>query len=71
MLAKAGPSSKELKTEKDIETFLENDAHSIIGFFSSIDSDLYAEYKKVSDELSEKYRFGHTTIKSSKFKYEK
>jgi len=61
MRSRAGPSAKELITVDDAEKFLSNSEHSIVGFFSSADSSLLGEFKKVADQLSENYRFAYTT----------
>ena len=61
MRSKAGLSSRELLTEQDLEKFLNNNDHSIIGFFKKPDSTLANEFKKVADQLSENYRFAHTS----------
>jgi len=61
MRSKAGPSSRELNSEQDFENFLNNNDHSIVGFFKQADSTLATEFKKVADQLSENYRFAHTS----------
>ena len=61
MRTRAGPSSKELSSVEEAEKFLANSEHSIVGFFSKSGSSLEAEFKKVADQLSEKYRFAHTS----------
>jgi protein disulfide isomerase family A protein 3 len=61
MKSRAGPTSKELNSVQEVEKFLNNNEHSIIGFFSSGDSALASEFKKVADALNEKYRFAYTS----------
>jgi len=61
MRTKAGPTSKELLTVEDAEKFLNNNEHSVVGFFKSASSNLAAEFKKVADQLAENYRFAHTS----------
>jgi len=61
MRARAGPASRELNTVEEVERFLNNMEHSIVGFFSSADSALATEFKKVADQLSESLRFAHST----------
>lgn len=61
MRTRAGPSSKELNTVEEAEKFLANSEHSIVGFFSKSGSSLESEFKKVADQLSEKYRFAQTS----------
>jgi protein disulfide isomerase family A protein 3 len=53
--------SQELHDEQDLEKFFNNDDHSIVGFFKNADSPLAKEFKKVADQLSENYRFAHTS----------
>lgn len=69
MRTKAGPSSKDLLTVKDAEKFLGNSEHSVVGFFSSADSALLAEFKKAAEQLSEEFRFAYTTNKDVLAKY--
>jgi len=61
MRSKAGPSSRELNNEQELEKFVNNNDHSIVGFFNKADSTLATEFKKVADQLSENYRFAHTS----------
>uniref|UniRef100_A0A646QE81 Protein disulfide-isomerase n=1 Tax=Hemiscolopendra marginata TaxID=943146 RepID=A0A646QE81_9MYRI len=60
MSAQVGPSSKELTNLKEIETFLEKEGVSIIGFFDSEDVKLKATFQKVADKMRESARFGHS-----------
>ena len=61
MKTKAGLISKELNTLEDAEKFINNEEHSIVGFFSSYETKLATEYKKQSETLSLRYRLAHTT----------
>lgn len=72
MRTKAGPSSRELKTEQEVAKFLENFEHSIVGFFKSTNSDLAKEFLKVADQLAEQFRFAHVTDSAllAKYKHE-
>jgi protein disulfide isomerase family A protein 3 len=72
MRSKAGPSSKELNTVEDVEKFLNNNDHSIVGFFKTSESTLANDFRKVADQLSENYRFAHSTNPAvlAKYKHE-
>ncbi|XP_013389396.1 LOW QUALITY PROTEIN: protein disulfide-isomerase A3-like [Lingula anatina] len=61
MRSKAGPSSKTLTSVADLEKFLDNEEHSIVGFFKSAESDIAKQFQKAAEGLSEKFRFAHTT----------
>lgn len=69
MRTKAGPSSRELKSEQDVAKFLDNYDHSIVGFFKSSSSSLAKEFLKVADQLAEQYRFAHVTDEALLAKY--
>ena len=60
MKSRAGPVSKELNSVADVEKFLNNNEHSIIGFFAS-EGKLSSEFKGAASALSERYRFAHST----------
>ncbi|KAJ8940157.1 hypothetical protein NQ314_010828 [Rhamnusium bicolor] len=61
MKAQVGPSSKELKTAKCLEKFLDAEKESaLVGFFEK-ESDLKAAFLKVANKLREKVRFAHTS----------
>jgi protein disulfide isomerase family A protein 3 len=60
MRSKAGPSSKLLNSVADATTFVSNPEHSIVGFFSSPESELSHQFQKLADSLSENFRFAHT-----------
>ncbi|CAF1051642.1 unnamed protein product [Adineta steineri] len=63
MRSKAGPSYRVLNTLADYEKFLEHNDHSIIGYFDSETQTLKDDLVKVSNQLSEKFRFAYTTAK--------
>jgi protein disulfide isomerase family A protein 3 len=69
MKARAGPASKELNSVADAEKFLANFEHSVVGFFSSVNSKFAKEFKSVAEKLSEKYRFAYTSNKEVMEKY--
>uniref|UniRef100_A0A4D5R9Q9 Protein disulfide-isomerase n=1 Tax=Scolopendra viridis TaxID=118503 RepID=A0A4D5R9Q9_SCOVI len=60
MAAQVGPSSKEFDNVKEIESFLEKEEVSIIGFFDSEDVKLKNTFQKVADKMRETARFGHS-----------
>ena len=60
MRGKAGPSSKELKTVQEAEKFLNNDDHSIVGFFESASAKENEEFQRLASALSDDFRFAHT-----------
>lgn len=60
MRGKAGPSSKELKSVQDAEKFLNNDDHSIVGFFESATVKQNEEFQRLASALSDDFRFAHT-----------
>ena len=59
MRLKSAPISRELNTIEDIEKFLNNYDHSVIGFFS-FDSSLSNEFMSAAEILNERFRFAHT-----------
>jgi len=63
MRSKAGPSYRVLGNLADYEKFLEHNDHSIIGYFDSETQTLKDDLIKVSNQLSEKFRFAYTTAK--------
>jgi len=69
MRNKAGPSSKDLKTEADAEKFFKTAEPVVVGFFQSEDSDLQKKFQKTADKLSDKFRFAHSTNKDINKKY--
>ena len=60
MKSRAGPVSKELKSIADAEKFLNNDDHSVVGFFTQ-GSLMLNEFQATAKSLNEKFRFAHTT----------
>jgi protein disulfide isomerase family A protein 3 len=63
MRSKAGPSSKPLTTEAEVQAFMNKDEHVILGFFDSEDSELNKQFKKLADSLNEDFRFAHSVDK--------
>uniref|UniRef100_A0A915ITF8 protein disulfide-isomerase n=1 Tax=Romanomermis culicivorax TaxID=13658 RepID=A0A915ITF8_ROMCU len=57
-----GPSSLELKDESEYEKFIDNEEHSVIGFFET-ESKLKDSFLKVADTERDRYRFAHTSDK--------
>lgn len=72
MRSKAGPTSRELKTDEEVAKFLDNVDQSIVGFFKSSSSELAKEFLKFADQFAEEYRFAHVTEPSllAKYKHE-
>jgi protein disulfide isomerase family A protein 3 len=70
MRSQVGPSSKELKTLAELEKFIANDEHSIIGFFKKESSSLQEAFLKAADAERENYRFAHTHSSKIIDKYE-
>jgi protein disulfide isomerase family A protein 3 len=66
MRTKAGPVVKECSTLAELEKFLANDQHSIVGFFASQDTALAKEFRKTADQLAENYRFASVLVSSAK-----
>lgn len=62
MRGQAGPSSKELKSQADLDKFIGGDEHSVIGFFEG-ESKLKDSFMKVADTERDRFRFAHTTNK--------
>lgn len=60
MRGQVGPSSKELTSVADIEKFIDNEEHAVIGFFKE-DSKLRDSFQKVADTERDRFRFAHTT----------
>ncbi|KAK2151762.1 hypothetical protein LSH36_352g00009 [Paralvinella palmiformis] len=69
MRSKAGPTSKELKSVEAAEKYLSVNEHAIVGFFESMSSDLYKQFMKLADSLSEDFRFAYSTEKAVMDKY--
>ncbi|ELU16122.1 hypothetical protein CAPTEDRAFT_168943 [Capitella teleta] len=71
MRSKAGPSSKQLMTEAQVEAYMNKEENVILGFFDSEDSELLKQFKKLADALSEDFRFAHSVDKdiNAKFSY--
>ena len=62
MRAQVGPSSKELRTVKDYEAFLNKNDVVVIGFFEK-ETDLKGDFLKTADKMREEVDFGHTSAK--------
>jgi len=60
MRGQVGPSSKEIKSVAELEKFIANEEHSVVGFFAE-DSKLKDSFQKVADTERDRYRFAHTT----------
>lgn len=60
MKSKAGPTSKLLKTVDDVEKFLSNPEHSIIGFLTSDSAPESDVFMQLASALSDDFRFAHT-----------
>lgn len=69
MKSRAGPTFKELTGLDEAVKFLSNNEHSIVGFFEGSDSAMAVEFKRVADQLNEKYRFAFTTNPEVMAKY--
>jgi len=68
MRGQVGPSSKELTSVKDLEKFIDNEEHAVIGFFAE-DSKLKDSFQKVADTERDRFRFAHTSNKAVIDKY--
>lgn len=62
MRGQAGPSAKEIKTEKEFEKFIQSEDASVLGFFEA-ESKLKDSFLKVADTERDRYRFGYTSNK--------
>uniref|UniRef100_A0A672RR97 Protein disulfide-isomerase n=1 Tax=Sinocyclocheilus grahami TaxID=75366 RepID=A0A672RR97_SINGR len=69
MKKQAGPSSVALLSEADLDSFVDNNEASVVGFFSGEDSTQLAEFLKVSSALRDSYRFAHSTDVGTGLKY--
>ncbi|KAF7646553.1 hypothetical protein LDENG_00185780 [Lucifuga dentata] len=61
MKKQTGPDSVHLKTEEDLQTFINHFDASVVGVFSGVDSSGLAEFLKAAGLLREQFRFAHTT----------
>ena len=68
MRGQVGPSSKEITTVAEMEKFLNNEEHSVVGFFAE-ESKLKDSFQKVADTERDRFRFAHTTDKKVIEKY--
>lgn len=63
MRAQVGPSSKEIKTVEDYETYVnKKDDVVVIGFFEK-ETDLKGEFLKTADKMREEVTFAHSSDK--------
>lgn len=60
MRSKAGPASLQLNDQHELDSFLDNVEHSIVGYFSEPDTELDRAFKQLADQLSDRHRFAHT-----------
>jgi protein disulfide-isomerase A3 len=60
MRGQSGPSSKELKTVKEFEKFVDSDDVSVIGLFDDENSKLKDSFQKVADTERDRFRFAHS-----------
>lgn len=61
MKKQAGPSVKELPGIEELRVFIENEEHSVIGFFSGNDKDAISKFKSEAAKMRDDFRFGLTT----------
>jgi len=54
---------------EDADKFLSHSDHSVVGFFSSSDSELSKQFMKLADSLSDNVRFAHTFDNDVSAKY--
>ncbi|XP_054461529.1 protein disulfide-isomerase A3-like isoform X2 [Anoplopoma fimbria] len=60
MKKQTGPDSVHLKTEEDLQTFINHYEASVVGVFSGADSVLLPEFLRAAALLREQFRFSHT-----------
>uniref|UniRef100_A0AAR2IUT1 Protein disulfide-isomerase n=1 Tax=Pygocentrus nattereri TaxID=42514 RepID=A0AAR2IUT1_PYGNA len=61
MKKQVGPSSVPLRSEADLNSFINTFDASVVGFFSGTESPQLAEFLKASSALRDSYRFAHST----------
>ncbi|XP_029369297.1 protein disulfide-isomerase A3-like isoform X2 [Echeneis naucrates] len=61
MMKQTGPDSVHLKTEDDLQTFINHFDASIVGVFSAFESSGLSEFLKAAALLRDQFRFAHTT----------
>ena len=69
MRTESGPSSREIKTESDLQKFLESAEAVVVSYVSSGNDKLKEWYNKGADTLKEELRFGHVTDEKLAEKY--
>ncbi|KAF7638195.1 Protein disulfide-isomerase [Meloidogyne graminicola] len=60
MRGQSGPSSKELRSLKEFEKFVDSDDVSVIGLFEDENSKLKDSFQKVADTERDRFRFAHS-----------
>lgn len=60
MRAQVGPASKQIRSLKDLEKFLDTKDTTIFGYFQDMDSKVAKSFLRFADKNREKYRFGHS-----------
>lgn len=61
MKKQAGPNSVTLRTEVDLQAFINHFEASVVGFFSGPESSQLAEFLKAASVMREHFRFAHTS----------
>ncbi|KAM6973657.1 protein disulfide isomerase family A, member 8 [Aplochiton taeniatus] len=61
MKKQAGPNSQPLRSQEDLQTFVDHFDASMVGFFSGPDSNQMAEFLKAAGLMREHFRFAHTS----------
>uniref|UniRef100_W5MK62 protein disulfide-isomerase n=1 Tax=Lepisosteus oculatus TaxID=7918 RepID=W5MK62_LEPOC len=64
MKKQAGPSSVELRTEEDLDSFVSHFDGSVVGFFLGPESADLAEFLRAASSMRDSYRFAHTSAES-------
>ncbi|XP_051896260.1 protein disulfide-isomerase A3 [Pristis pectinata] len=66
----AGPSSVEIKTLEELESFINDADASVVGFFEDPASTPQADFLKAASAMRENYRFAHTNTEELIKKYD-
>ncbi|XP_064201545.1 protein disulfide isomerase family A, member 7 [Anguilla rostrata] len=61
MKKQAGPSSVPLRSEEDLDSFINHFDASVVGFFSGDGSEQLAEFQKAAGAMRDSFRFAHAT----------